>query len=133
MRLLAATLFALTGGLAVASILPPATAQHATRAPLTESDTGLTTHVPVGTVLTVTLGHAAGTGYAWRYIAREGILPVDARTASAVQAGIAGGPVIQTFQFRTAARQANVAFALARPWEKDKPPARTVRYAIVAS
>ncbi|WP_267380473.1 MULTISPECIES: protease inhibitor I42 family protein [unclassified Sphingomonas] len=131
MRLLSATLLSLAGGVASALLLPAATAQHGIRAPLTEADSGGSFSVPRGTVVTVTLNRAAGTGYLWRYVARIGILPVNARTAPG-GAEQPGGAEAQIFQFRTVTPQSEAAFALARPWEGDRPAAKTVRYAFTA-
>ena len=129
MRIVPAACLAIAGGMASAMLLMPATAQQGAIAPLTEADAGRTTTISRGAVLTVTLTHAAGTGYAWRYQFKSGILPVDTRTTTATEAGIVGGPQTQAFQFRVVAPSAEVVFSLARPWERDRPPARTIRYA----
>lgn len=128
MRPLSAACLSLLAGTIVAVTMRPATAQHSASAPLTKADAGRTVTVPRGTVVSVTLNRATGTGYAWRYAGKDGVLPVDARTTDATP-GVPGGPAAQLFQFRVTGPRASVAFSLARPWEKDRPPVKTVRYA----
>lgn len=97
---------------------------------LTESDDGRTVETTVGSVLTIRLPSAPGSGYSWL------VEHIDKRRAKELGSSefeptgkrerALGGPAHQVFRF--AARQAGrskLVLHYRRPWEKKVPPLRT--------
>lgn len=95
---------------------------------------GRVIHAARGTTIVVRLEAQLGTGYSWR-------IRTLAKNLAAIEPGAeehaggdtpsTGGPDVQVFRFRVKSRGKSVLrFVYVRPWEKEKPPAKTFQVTI---
>ncbi len=117
-------LMIVASGLSVAGV---ETAQGETpMVTVSETQNGSTTTIAKDQTLEVRLPVQAGTGYSWS-LAANATAPLKlVRSNNAVTADRPGGPQTQLFVFdSTNTGAGDVVINYSRPWEKDKPPART--------
>lgn len=92
-----------------------------------------TVAVRVGDVLVVRLDSNPSTGYGWTWDERAaaGVLVKDGEPTMSGAAPMPGSGGVQTWRFRAAAPgEAQLQLDYLRPWEKDTPPVRTVRWSV---
>ena len=94
---------------------------------VTEQQNGNTVKLKVGDTLVVRLPGQLGTGFSWQLATKDGeALAVAGSKVDTKGGGAPGGAEHQAFSF--AARSAGtqtLEFRYMRPWERDKPPAKT--------
>jgi inhibitor of cysteine peptidase len=92
---------------------------------VTESQNGTTTTITKDQTLEIRLPAQAGTGYSWTLADPTAPLKL-VRSDAASAADRPGGPQTQLFVMQpTNTGTGDVVINYNRPWEKDKPPART--------
>ena len=88
---------------------------------------------PLGATFQVSLPAQAGTGYSWRVAGGDGLEQVGEPVIGQPAGGgmMVGGPQIQTLRLRaTRAGRHTLAVALARGWEKNVAPVRTLAFCL---
>jgi inhibitor of cysteine peptidase len=94
----------------------------------TEKDNGKEISVPKGSTFALSLEITSGTGYGWN-IAKDGaplLKSIGKPRIEKPKDSMPGATQRQVFRFQAAeSGAANLELRYARPWEKDKPPART--------
>jgi predicted secreted protein len=92
---------------------------------VTESQNGTTTTIAKGQSLEIRLPAQAGTGYSWALASQTGPLEL-VRSDLTPAPDRPGGPQTQLFVLQsTNTGRGDIVINYSRPWEKDKPPART--------
>jgi predicted secreted protein len=92
---------------------------------VTESQNGTTTTITKDQTLEIRLPAQAGTGYSWALANPTAPLKL-VRSDTPSAANRPGGPQTQLFVLQpTNTGTGDVVINYSRPWEKDKPPART--------
>ncbi len=92
---------------------------------VTENQNGTTTTIARDQSLEIRLPAQAGTGYSWTLANPTAPLKL-VRSDTAAAADRPGGPQTQLFVLQpTNTGAGDVVINYSRPWEKDKPPART--------
>ena len=116
-----------SGGMVVLAI--PAAGSGSEAGTSADDDT-YSLQVPVGAQVEVTLPFQAGTGYSWALASHsDGLSLVNTSTRSMSKDGRTGGPMQATYILRLNPGDGsdNAIFKLARPWETEEEPARTVK------
>lgn len=101
---------------------------------LTSKDSGRTVTVPVGAMVEVELAANPTTGYDWEPVSGAGPalkLVRSSYTRNPAPQDYAGVGGTETFRFHAEkAGQEVVQLNYVRPWEKNAPPAETVRFTV---
>jgi inhibitor of cysteine peptidase len=113
----------------------------ATNGPITKTltlkDNGQACTVPVGTTLMVSLAANPTTGYDWKPVAaNHPVLKLVRSTyaqsgAPTILVGAGGNDTFQLAAVKPGQQVLELNYV--RPWEKDVPPARTVRFPITVT
>jgi inhibitor of cysteine peptidase len=99
---------------------------------ITESQNGTTTTIAKDQSLEIRLPALAGTGYSWALAANPTAPLKLTRSDTLAASDRPGGPQTQLFVLQpTNTGAADVVINYSRPWEKDKPPARTFTLHVV--
>jgi len=92
---------------------------------IAEAQNGTTTTIGKDQILEIRLPTQAGTGYSWTPAANPTV-PLKLTRSDTTSADRPGGPQTQFFLLQpTNTGAGDVVINYSRPWEKDKPPART--------
>jgi inhibitor of cysteine peptidase len=92
---------------------------------IAESQNGTTATIGKDQILEIRLPAQAGTGYSWT-LAANPTAPLKLARSDMTSADRPGGPQTQFFLLQpTNSGAGDVVINYSRPWEKDKPPART--------
>ncbi len=89
--------------------------------------------VRVGDVLVVRLDSNPSTGYGWAWdeAAAAGVLAQDGEPSTSGVVPVPGSGGVQTWRFHAVKTgTAELRLDYRRPWEKDQPPAQTVRWSV---
>jgi inhibitor of cysteine peptidase len=109
-------------------LLSPKVALRTNGVVATEKDNGKEITVPKGSTFAVSLEITSGTGYAWN-IAKDGAPLLKSIGKPQIEKptdSMPGATQRQVFRFQASdSGSANLELRYARPWEKEKPPART--------
>lgn len=109
----------------VLNVAGTGTARAQTPVTVTESQNGTTTTIAKDQSLEIRLPAQAGTGYSWALASPTAPLKL-VRSDTASAADRPGGPQTQLFVLQpTNIGAGDVVINYSRPWEKDKPPAKT--------
>jgi inhibitor of cysteine peptidase len=93
---------------------------------IAEAQNGTTTTIGKDQILEIRLPAQAGTGYSWTFAANP-TAPLKLVRSDTTSADRPGGPQTQFFLLQpTNTGAGDVVINYGRPWEKDKPPARTL-------
>jgi inhibitor of cysteine peptidase len=109
-------------------LLSPKVALRTSGLVATEKDNGKEVSVPKGINFVVSLEITSGTGYGWT-LAKDGaplLKLIGKPQIEKPKDSMPGATQRQVFRFHAMdSGSANLELHYARPWEKDKPPART--------
>jgi inhibitor of cysteine peptidase len=98
---------------------------------ITESQNGATTTISKDQILEIRLPAQAGTGYSWT-LAANPTAPLKLARSDTTSADRPGAPQTQIFMLQpTNTGAGDLVINYSRPWEKDKPPARTFTLHVV--
>jgi predicted secreted protein len=92
---------------------------------IAEGQSGTTTTIGKDQIIEIRLPAQAGTGYSWT-LAANPTAPLKLARSDTTSADRPGGPQTQFFLLQpTSTGTGDLVINYSRPWEKDKPPART--------